>query len=223
MKTNRFLVIAFACAILLSTVSAFAQSSVTNASGTQSRGSKGFVAGLVYSNLSDSKGEFESKGYRNGVKVRDFSETNHQGEHIGLTGLHLGYKNIYASGTWGINAGVQFLRGLNGSEMPSKVNVYKILGDAVLPLNDHLALSAGLNASYFDGLSEKDNKIFPGVGAQAGAEIRFNEISFLVGAQVLSLTQEWSYSYNDMGDSFKDEGKATWLVSGVITQLSYTF
>jgi hypothetical protein len=223
MKANKILALAFAYLTAISASSAFAQSSVTNASGTQSRGSKGFVAGLVYSNLSDGKGEFEAKGYRNNVKVIDFSETKHEGIHIGLTGLHLGYKDIYASGTWGINAGIQILRGLNGSEMPSKVNLYKILGDAVLPLNDHLNLSAGLNASYFDGLSGEGVKIFPGLGAQAGAEIRFNEFSLLVGAQLLSMTQEWSNSYNDNGDNFRDEGKATWLTSGVITQLSYTF
>lgn len=223
MKTTRIFVLTFTCLTLLSAGSAFAQSSVTNASGAQSRGSKGFVTGLVYSNLSDSKNVIEAKGYRNGVKVRDFSETIHEGQHIGLAGLHLGYKNIYASGTWGISAGIQFLRGINGSEMPSKVNLYKILGDVVLPLNDYFVLSAGLNASYFDGLSDNDVTIAPGLGAQAGVEVRFNEFGLLIGAQVISMKQKWSDSYNDMGDSFKNEGTADWTISGVITQLSYTF
>lgn len=223
MRTNKVFILAFACLTLLFTGSTFAQTSVTNTSGIKTPGSKGFVAGLVYSNLSDSKTTADFSHYRNGVKVRDTSETSTSGQHIGLMGLHLGYKNIYASGTWGINAGIEVLRGLNGSETPSKVTLYKVLSNAVLPLTDYLALSGGLNVSYFGGLSDGDVTVNPGLGAQVGVEVRMKQVSILVGTQLLSMNQKWSNSYSDMGTNFKSEGDANFLLSGVITQLSYTF
>jgi hypothetical protein len=222
MKTNRILVLALTCfAITHSTIS-FAQSSLTKASGAGAPGSKGLVVGLVYSNLSDSKSTSEFKSTYNGVKLSDREETFTSGIHAGLMGLHLGYKDIYASGTWGINAGLQVLRGLNGSETPSKLNIYKVLGDVVLPLTDHLALSAGLNVSYFDGYADNDFKVYPGLGAQVGAEVRMNQVALLVGAQLLSIRADYTATDYD-GGVYKAEGKTNSLYSGVITQLSYTF
>lgn len=80
-----------------------------------------------------------------------------------------------------------------------------------------------MNVSYFDGLAEGDIKILPGLGAQAGAEIRFDKFALLVGAQVISLTGEWSTLEFNGGTSFRSEGKTTIFYSGVISQLSYTF
>lgn len=223
MKTNKLFIFAFACLTLTSAGSAFAQVSKTNISALKTAGSKGFVTGLVYSNISDSKMTTEYQTYWNGAKSQDSNETNYSGVHLGLMGLHLGYKDIYAFGTWGVSTGVQWLRGLNGSESPSKLNIYKVLGDVVLPVSDHLALSAGLNASYFDGLNENSVTVQPGLGAQIGAEIRFNEVGFLLGAQLLSLNSKFSDSDSYGGNTFKSEGKMSALFSGVITQLSYTF
>ena len=45
-------------------------------------------------------------------------------------GLNLGYKNFYVFQTFGFDAGVGFLRGINGSEIPSKINVFKAYAES---------------------------------------------------------------------------------------------
>lgn len=87
MKANHIFLLAYTCLTIFAVSTAFGQSSVTNAATKATRGSKGFVAGLVYSNISDMKVKSEYKNYISGSKVTDVDETTTSGTHAGLVGL----------------------------------------------------------------------------------------------------------------------------------------
>ncbi len=198
-------------------------SSKTRSVSDRQMGSKGFVAGLVYSNLTDINLKTSITSYRDGVKIKDDSDSSKSGTHIGLMGLNLGYKSLYSFGSFGFDGGLQILRGINGSEFPSNINIFKAYGDLILPVNDRAALSIGLNLSHFDGLAEGDTKTELSAGAQAGVEFRIEKATLMLGYQMLGITEKFSSSYASNGSTFKSDGRFEGLISGFITQVSYTF
>lgn len=212
----------YLCITLLA-ASAFAQSDVgqstaiTHMQPVDSK-TRGVVVGLVYSNLTDLQVKWSSTSTSNGIATTASDESK-DGTHIGLYGLNLGYKNNYAWKYLGFNASGTIFKGLNGSETPSKLTIYKAQGDVVFPLTDNLSLSGGLNLSYFDGLNLDYTKYEAGLGGEIGIQGDMKGVGILVGYQTLGVkikseSKSATYSSSMTGDV---------LASGFITQISYTF
>jgi hypothetical protein len=226
MKSKMILSLAVIVAINLISIGVFAQSSRTRTHDDVTSNARGFTMGLVYSNLTDSKSKDESNLYINGVRVDGDSDTQTYGVHAGLYGVNLGFKDLYAFGAWGWDGGLQVLKGLNGSETPQKLVIYKVYGDVAWPMSDVFSLVGGLNISYFDQLHSDVGavKVEPGLGAQVGIETRVRSLSVLLGAQVLSQTVKNELSgTTETGVPFKQDGQSESTISGFIAQIGYTF
>ncbi len=212
----------YLCITLLA-ASAFAQSDVGQSNTTtymqpSDTKTRGIVVGLVYSNLTDVQGKSSTTEARNGITTYDTQDTRN-GTHVGIYGLNFGYKNNYAWKYLGFNASGTVFKGVNVSEIPSKITIYKAQGDVVYPFTDILSLSGGLNLSYFDGLNSNELKYEAGPGGEVGLQADVRGVGILVGYQALGLRIKGEYK----GTNYSYSSTGEILVSGFITQVSYTF
>lgn len=180
---------------------------------------KGIVVGLVYSNLTkvDARSTYD-KQLGNGATT-SVTDSMSDDTHAGLAGLNVGYKNYYAWGPLGFDASATVFKGINKSETPADTTIYKIQSNVVYPFTNNLSIAGGLNISYIDFKPGMDVKIEPGVGGQIGLQADFKNIGVMLGYQAIGAR----YKY-DMTTNFRTStATIDYLISGMVSQVSYTF
>lgn len=205
--------------VITFSMAAFAQNSTTSGkSNAYQSKHKGIKAAVVYSNLTDVSGKSTVDGTYGNSSGNEYhftrTDTYHNGTHLGLAGINVGYKDDYAFGSLGYEASGSILKSINKSESEDSITVYKVQGDLVLPLSDMFSLLGGLNVSYFSFSNNAGVKVTPAAGLDIGVQGQFGDVGVMLGSQTLGMNAE-----SKENSSYKSEA----LVSGFITQVSYTF
>ena len=105
------------------------------------------------------------------------------------------------------------------AEASSDMTIYKIQSNVVYPFTDIFSVAGGFNLGYLTVPNTSEVKTEPALGGQIGLQADIKSIGFLLGYQALGARGKSDGTFGGQSSQYTSDI----LLSGMITQISYTF